>query len=578
MKLTNIIHILLFILITTFVSQAQEPLQHKKKIYLSPDGKLYVNKSLPLYFRIATSSDENAESFLLKPSEDSKKYANPMYLDTEGYNTFRSPSKVDTVTKKVVYPIEDIIYEIYSDSESPITKFDFKNKKYFKNDNVYYFGEKINVIFSANDATSGVEATYYSINNAPYKKLNGEEILDQEILYDIKYYSVDFVGNAEQAKNIKIKIDVTNPSTKLSVDTDQFNNIISPRSKIILEATDENSNIKKTVFSLNDGTEYNYNKPIVISGLTEGEHTIKYYSVDNASNTETTKEYTFYLDKSAPMIVDELIGNTFIVNGKEYSSGRSKIKLTAMDNKAGVKEIRYSINNSEFVEYTNPFYLSKSGKLSIQTFVTDNVNNQSISTIMTNKSNISYVDLSGPTLGHSFLGANFLIKDTVYITENTKIKLAAKDDASGYKRMEYSIDNGSVTPYEETFGIGNEGIHTVTYTGYDNVDNSSTVSFICVEDNTGPEIFHRFSILTNKTIVKDGKTYDVFPNHVVLFLSSTDTSVGFDKMTYSVNGSPEKPYSSLVKEFTKNVIYNINVTSVDKLGNKRQKTIEFYIE
>ena len=578
MKLTNIIYILFFILISSFISKAQEPLQHKKKIYLSPDGKLYANKNLPLYFRIATSPDENAESFLLKPSEDSKKYANPMYLDTEGYNTFRSPSKVDTVTKKVVYPIEDIIYEIYSDSESPITKFDYNNKKYFKNDNTYYFGENIRVIFNAKDATSGVEATYYSINGAPYKKVNGEEILDQEILYDIKYYSVDFVGNAEQPKNIKIKIDITKPSTKLSIDTDQFNNIISPRSKIILEATDENSKIKRTVFSLNGGTEYNYNRPIIISGLKEGEHIINYYSVDNANNKETVKEYKFYLDKSAPMIVDELIGNTFIVNGREYSSGRSKIKLTAMDNKAGVKEIRYSINNNEFIEYTNPFYLSKSGKLTIQTFVTDNVNNESISTIMTNKSNISYVDLSGPTLGHSFIGANFSIKDTVYITENTKIKLAAKDDASGYKKMEYSIDNGSITLYEKIFGIGNEGVHTVTYTGYDNVDNSSTVSFICVEDNTGPEIFHRFSILSNKTIVKNGKTYEVFPNHVVLFLSSTDTSVGFDKMTYSVNESPEIQYSSLIKGFNKNMLYIINVTSVDKLGNKGQKTIEFYIE
>lgn len=566
-----------FILITVF-SLAQEPIHHKKKFYLSPEGKLYVNKDLPIYFRVATSPDENAESYLLNPAEDSKKYANPMYLDTEGYNTFRSPSKVDTVTKKVVYPIEDIIYELYSDSRSPVTNFDFDNKNYFKNDNIYYFGEKVNVVFNATDATSGVEATYYSINGAPYKKVNGGEVLDQEILFDIKYYSVDFVGNAEEPKNIKIKIDVTNPATKLTIDTDQYNNIISPRSKIVLEANDENSKIKKTVFSLDGGTEYNYTRPIVISGLKEGEHTIAYYSIDNAKNKESVKDYTFYLDKSAPMIVDELIGNTFIANGKEYSSGRSKVKLTAMDNKAGVKEIRYSINNGEFVEYTQPFYLSKSGKLFIQTFVTDNVNNQSISTIMTNKSNISYVDLSGPTLGHYFQGANFIIKDTVYITENTQIRLAAKDDASGYNRMEYSIDNGSIMPYEKSFGIGKEGVHTVTYTGYDNVDNSSTVTFICVEDNTGPEIFHRFSILSNKTIVKEGKTYDVFPNHVVLFLSSTDTSVGFDKMTYSVNGSPGKPYNSLIKGFVTDKIYKINVTSVDKLGNNSEKTIEFYIE
>ncbi len=560
------------------LSNSQEPLEHKKKIYKSENGKLYANKDLPIYFRIATSAEDDAESFLLMPNEDSKKYANPMYFDTEGYNTFRSPSKVDTVTKKVVYPIEDIIYEIYSDSKAPVTKFSFVDKKYYKKDSIYYFGEKITLKFDTYDATSGIEDTYYSINRAAYQKLTSDIEFNEEKVYTLKYYSVDHVGNAENPKTIYIKIDLTKPVTKLSVEPDLYNDIISPRSKIILEASDENSKIKKTLFSINGGTVYNYYKPVVISGLKEGEHTIAYYSIDNVGNIEDQKEYKFYLDKSAPMVVDELIGNTFIANGKEYSSGRSKIKLTAMDNKAGVQQIRYSINDGEFVEYTKPFYLSKSGKLKIQTFVTDNVNNQSISTIMTNKSNISYVDLSGPTLGHHFQGANFISKDTAYITSETKVRLAAKDDAAGYKRMEYSIDNKEITEYHTPFSINSEGIHSITYTGYDNVDNSSTNTFICVEDNSGPEIFFRFSILSGKVKTIDGKNYDIYPNHVVLFLSSTDSSVGFENMLYSVNGAPNKAYTSLIKGFIKDKLYSIKVTSIDKLGNESQKTIEFYIE
>ncbi|MBI9055872.1 MAG: hypothetical protein JEY96_18765 [Bacteroidales bacterium] len=571
----------LFIFSFIFITNSafsQEQLTHKKKIYRSPEGKLYVNKDLPIYFRIATSDDDEAESFLLNPAPDSKKYANPMYLDTEGYNTFRSPSKVDTVTKKVIYPLEDIIYQMYSDSRAPITKFSFDKKKYFKSANIYYFGEIIDLKFSSSDATSGVEKTYYSMNGAGYVEITDNLKLDKEVLYEIKYYSVDHVGNAESPKSIKIKIDITKPSTKLSVDTDLHENIISPRSKIVLEASDNNSKVKKTVFSLNGGTVYNYNTPIVISGLKEGEHSITYYSTDNAGNVEAHKVYDFYLDKSAPLIVDEFIGNTFIANGKEYSSGRSKVKLTAMDNKAGVKEIRYSINGGEFMEYTKPFFLSKSGKLKIQTFVTDNVNNQKITAIMTNKSAISYVDLSGPTLGHYFQGPNFNSKDTTYITKDTKIKLAAKDDASGFSRLEYSLDNESIVDYEKAFSIGNDGVHVITYSGYDFVDNSSTNTFTCVEDNVGPEIFFRFSILSNKSKNIDGKTYEVFPNHVVLFLSSTDSSVGFEKISYSVNGAAFKPYTSLIKGFTTDKLYSIKVKSGDKLGNVSEKTIDFYIE
>lgn len=571
----------IFIIAVLFISNtgnSQEPLKHQKKIYRAEDGKLYANKDLPIYFRIASSGDDNAESFLLMPDEGSKKYANPMYFDTEGYNTFRSPSKVDTVTKKIVYPLEDIIYTIYSDSKPPITKFSFENKKYYKQDSVYYFSEKIEIKFDGHDATSGIEDTYFSINKQAYIKLTTPVELNEEKLYQIKYYSVDHVGNAEHPKSMYIKIDLTKPTTKLTADPDLYNNIISTRTKITLEANDENSKIKKTVFSLNGGTWYNYNTPIVISGLKEGEHSIAYYSIDNAGNEELEKAYSFYLDKTPPMIVDELVGNTFIANGKEYSSGQSKVKLTAMDNKAGVKEIRYSINDGEFVEYTKPFYLSKSGKLKIQTFVTDQVNNQDISLIMTNKSAISYVDLSGPVLGHTFVGANFIEKDTAYITLETKIKLAAKDDAAGYKRMEYRIDKDSITEYTNSFSINNEGPHSITYTGYDNVDNSSTNTFICVEDNTGPEIFFRFSIISDKTKTINGKTYDIFPNHVVLFLSSTDSSVGFNNMLYSINGLPDKAYTSLITDFQRDKLYSIKVTSIDKLGNKSQKSIDFYVE
>ncbi len=566
------------IVLISNVTQSQEQLKHEKKFYLSPEGKLYVNKSLPIYFRIATSADENAKSYLLSPNKDSKKYANPMYFDTEGYNTFRSPSKVDTITKKVIYPLQDIIYEVYSDSKAPITSFFFENKKYFKKEGFYYFNENIILSFNIKDVTSGVDESYYSINNSGYKKLAEKLELNEEKLYEIKFYSVDYVGNVESPKSINIKIDFTKPETKLSANPDVYNDILSPRSRISLEAKDENSGVKKTVFSIDEGKYYNYIRPIVISALKEGEHTLSYYSIDNINNEETKKVYSFYLDKSPPMIVDELQGNTFIANGKEYSSGRSMVKFTAMDNKAGVREIRYSINDGEFIEYTGPFYLSKSGKLKVKTFVTDNVNNQSINTIMTNKANVSYVDLSGPTLGHSFEGAKFISKDTAFITNDTKIKLAAKDNASGHKRIEYSIDNGDLNEYNNSFSIDNEGIHTITYTGYDNVDNTSTNSFICVEDNIGPKIFFRFSILSGKVRNMDGKDYNVFPNHVVLFLSATDESVGFHKMLYSINDLPNKEYTSLVTGFQAGKLYNIKVTAIDKLGNKSQETIEFYVE
>ncbi len=235
----TILCLIVITLLFTNSGKSQEPLKHKNKIYRSENGKLYANKDLPIYFHISTSVNENATTYLLMPSADSKKYANPMYLDTEGYNTFRSPSKVDTITKKVIYPLEDIIYELYSDSKAPVSKFSFDNKKTYKKDSIYYASENLEVKFNIKDATSGLEDTYISINGLAYKKYTSQIILNEEKLYKIKFYSVDNVGNAENPKSIYIKLDLTKPLTKLSIDTDLYNDIISPRSKIVLESSDE---------------------------------------------------------------------------------------------------------------------------------------------------------------------------------------------------------------------------------------------------------------------------------------------------------------------------------------------------
>jgi hypothetical protein len=555
---------------------SQEPQDHPKKVYKSPDGKLYINKELPLYLRVATSPEENAKSYLLT-SEDSKDFTNPMFLDTEGYNSFHSPWKIDPETKEYVYPKEDIVFEIYADSKPPTTKTNFGTKTIKTNDKVL-IGEKTSLKLSAHDATSGVENIYYSLDKQPFKKYNDPLPLEKEKEYLIKFYAADNVGNAEKPKEIKLILDLSRPKTSIKIEGDKHNNIISGRSEIVLTAKDELSDIKQTYYQIDNSKQKPYKYTIKGKYLSEGEHTLKYYSIDQVNNKEDTKEFSFYVDKTPPTIVEELIGNTFIANGKEYFSGRNKLKLISMDNKAGVKEIRYSINNSQFKPYEKPFYLSKSGDLNIQTLAIDKVNNKRKTQKLTDRSNVSYVDLSGPKLGHNFEGPEFVSKDTFFISKETKIELMGNDKESGFKKIDYKIQNGENKTYEEPFSLKEEGLYTITYTGYDNLGNTNTNEILCMVDNKGPEIFHRFSMVSENQKEIDGKKLSVYPPHVVLFLSSTDEYVGFDKMYYSINKGEKQLYHSLIEDFEPNTAYSINVTAYDKLSNKEKKKIEFYIE
>ncbi|NJK86306.1 MAG: hypothetical protein HC906_10375 [Bacteroidales bacterium] len=210
-------------------------------------------------------------------------------------------------------------------------------------------------------------------------------------------------------------------------------------------------------------------------------------------------------------------------------------------------------------------------------YSTDNVNNKTESIESGDKASIPYVDLTGPSVKHGFSGPLFTLRDTVYISEKTKILLKASDSESGLSKIVYSMDGQPEQEYQGEFSIAQSGTHQVSITGYDNVENTSHSDFYVVIDNTGPEIFSRFSINPTKTIDVDGVKMEEYPPHAVLFFSSTDMVVGFEKMYYSINGSPEKLYAGYINTFPQKGVYNVNVRALDKLGNETKQTVTFSI-
>ena len=575
MNKTILLFAALFVCVFTF---AQEPLKHEKKVYVSPEGKIYINKDLPVYLRLATSPDDNSKSYLLR-SEETPKYANPMYFDTEGYNTFRSPSAVDTVTKQVIYPKQDIIFEVYSDSKPPVTSIDYGGVRTYKKDNKIYVNGLVNITLKASDATSGLENIYYSIDKAPYAIYSGAMKLESEKEYDIKYYAVDNVGNVENLHEIAIVIDKSNPKTSYEISGDFYENMVSARSKIILKSDDVSGvGIEHIYYSIDNGTEKPYVTPISGAYLSQGDHRITFYAKDNVDNVENPNVFEFYVDKTPPVIVQEIMGKSFFANGKEYSSGRSQLKLTTLDNKSGVKEVYYSLNNGEYKKYERPFMLTNvTGNLTVKAYALDNVNNKTESIETGDKTTIPYVDLTGPNVKHGFAGPMFVFRDTVYISNKTKILLKAADSESGLDRIEYSIDDADANVYQNQFSIEDQGIHRIKLTGYDNVENTSFSEFLVVVDTTGPEIFTLFSVNSLGKEVKNNNNIDEYPSHVVLFLSSSDNVVGFDQMFYSVNGAQEKKYAAPINYFPTKGDYNIKVRAQDKLGNETKKDIEFVV-
>ncbi len=569
------IYVILISVLFSYVLFAQQPFEHPKKVYHGKTGKLYIQKSLPIYLYLSTEPNKKGELHQLQ-SDSTAAFANPMYLDTEGYNTIKSPSAVDQKTKKIHYPLTDIVFEVYADSRAPRTKISYDASKKYFDGKTLFIGNGLRIEFGSYDVHSGVDQIMVSIDSAGYKIYTEPIEFNREKEYTIDYYAVDNVGNAETPKHKKFSVDLISPNTELVFEGEKFEEHISGKAKMILKPEDNISGIKVTYYSI-DGKKYaKYKYPLWSKYLKEGEHIIKYYSVDKVGNKEQEKEYAFYVDKTPPILVDEIMGNSFVINGKEYSSGRTKLKLTAVDNKSGVKEIKYSINREPYVMYEKPFYLTTvSGSLSVASYAIDNVGNKSTSSEKSTKSRAAYVDLTGPQLKYKYIGGVFKARDTTYINKKTKIKLSAFDAESGVKSLYYSLNGGEEHTYSEPFSIEKEGIYLLSINGYDNVDNSNRETVSLVVDNTGPKIYARFSVLPISQRQINGNQSDVYPSHAVLFLSATDSKVAIDRIYYSLNGGEEKMFTGIIDGFKRGKDYVIEVKAYDKLGNVNTSTVMF---
>ncbi len=561
------------------IVQQNQQSKHEKRMFKSSDGKIYINKSLPVYLHMSTSPDNNGESVLLE-SKKTSRCVNPMYFDTEGLNTIRHPWAVDNETGELIKPQQDVIFEVYADGTPPSTRSSFSGAQSYSNEGKKYYGKNLKINFTSYDKVSGVEDIYYTLNGSSEFKLYKDSIAaNKEGACSIEFYAVDFVGNVERVRSNAFIVDATSPDTKVKILGDQKANIVSPRSSLNLSFSDNLTGVSRCKYTIDDDTERLYETNIKLKSLPEGEHSIAYYSEDFVANTEESKVFNFYMDRTPPEIEETIEGDQY----KNYVSPRSKVRLEGSDNKAGVKSVTYTIDGEKENDYAKLFPITdKLGFHTISYYGTDNVENkgrkQYKRVFMDNKPPVTNLKVEGP---------EFFARDTVFISKSTSISLDAKDMHSGVKTVEFVVDENQTSVYTEAFSLKDEGFHKIQFNATDNVNNKEqlkTSSYYV--DNVPPEIYVNFSIEPiGKEVKKDGKSYDVYPNYTRMYIGATDEKCGTAKISYAINDNKLTEYSSPhtldVSEanmFKEQKHYSVKIICEDKLGNQSEKNIEFYVK
>lgn len=556
-----------------FTCLAQEPTKptYEKKVF-EKDGNYYVQKSLPVYLSFSTTPD--GKDYPLK-SKQNPSDANPMYLDTEGVNYIRSKWAVDPSTGRTASPQREVMMEMYADGLSPRTRLNFSGAPRYYSGGTTYFGKGLSFALTARDGVSGVLETQYALNGA-YTKYSNSVSASKEGVNTLYYYSADNVGNAEGTRSNTFTIDLSPPTSSHSIVGIVYNStIIAPSTKFSLSTTDNLSGIRSVVYSFDDRSDRNYSPNIGVSYLSDGEHTLYYYATDNVRNEASKKSFKFYLDKIAPVVNHKVVGDQHKSNYL-YVSNRTKINLSATDNKAGVKQIYQRIDGGGQANYSSDFSVpNQLGLHYIRYRAIDNVENMA-----STKTLAVYMDNKAPETGIFYGSPQFFHRDTLFITSQTGVTLRFRDQHSGIKSTSYNIDGGSTNPYSK-FTIPGEGNHTVAFNSVDNVNNQEEqkTSKVFV-DNTPPEIYINFSI--EPIGKKDG--LNIYPNYVRMYVGATDKHVGTDAVLYSIDDAPLTLYSSPttldiseLDRFKKIKKYKVRIVSKDKLKNQSEKVVEFYV-
>ena len=162
-----------------------------------------------------------------------------------------------------------------------------------------WYASNVTVYLNASDVGSGINRTLYQIENGPWMRYSGSFSFVLDGRHNISYYSIDAVENNETKQSVQIKIDKTPP---LSHATKSGTNIT-------IAAIDTVSGVNSTKYSIDGGAWSIYNATINITA--SGNHSIRYYSVDNAGNNESIK--VIYLDNGSAGMTDMILITLVVV-------------------------------------------------------------------------------------------------------------------------------------------------------------------------------------------------------------------------------------------------------------------------
>ncbi|MCK4642176.1 hypothetical protein KAU32_00935, partial [bacterium] len=181
----------------------------------------------------------------------------------------------------------------------------------------------------------------------------------------IYYYGTDLAGNRSTTKSYIFYNDYSPPESGIEFHN-AYNNgttqFAGEFSSISMSSYDVLSGLYAEYLKIDQDTYSEYQDSLDLAGLSEGNHTVSYYSEDNVVNIEDENIYSFMMDLTPPAISITATPSNLIA-GQLVCYKNSVLEISGQDLLSGYSYAQYSIsqdiNEADFLNYTDPVVLSE---------------------------------------------------------------------------------------------------------------------------------------------------------------------------------------------------------------------------
>jgi len=418
-----------------------------------------------------------------------------------------------------------------------------------------WFIEEAWIELNASDNDSGLDSLTYAVNGSSPVQYDGPFSLGDGT-YQLSFQAWDLAGNVVN-QAMQVKVDLLAPLTSMAVDGEagQLGWFLS-EVNVTLTASDSASGVASVHYRLDHG-DWSTNASFPV--LTEGNHTLEYYSVDRAGNREPMRNSTISLDMSAPFLLDFLEGERG--EGPWYSHNLTA-SFASEDQTSGAAGIFYRLDQGQWTLFSSVLLLDAEGPHSLASYAVDRAGNRAEVQLR----NFS-IDDHAPLVEmyqEGQVGQNGWYTSTVIIGFN------ASDALSGVHWVQHSLDDG---PWMTgNLSVANDGVYDLKYKAMDRAGIESEVgSFSFKIDSTSPQL----------SLPSSAGSFTV--DSMVINWQDQDNASGVALVEYSLDGgglrtmTPQSG-SHIALSGLADGDHRLLVRVTDKAGNSAAKTVTFHVD